>query len=134
MEMLLVPVVAGCVVWKDDKVLLVQEKQSHVYGLWNLPAGHVDKGETFEAAAIRETEEETGFTVKINAKLPIEHPDINRPVLHAYTATIISGVLRPAKDELLDVQWFTFDEIQKMHQERKLRNDWVNHCIILSRS
>ena len=56
---LLVPVVAGCVIQKDGKYLLVQEKQQKVYGLWNLPAGHVDEGETFEEAAIRESQEET---------------------------------------------------------------------------
>ncbi len=46
-----VGVVAGCVIRRDSTYLLVQEKQKKAYGLWNLPAGYVDKGETIEQAA-----------------------------------------------------------------------------------
>lgn len=81
---LLVPVVAGCVVEKDGNYLLVQEKQPKVYGLWNIPAGHVDEGESLEEAALREVAEETGYTVKLDKKLSVEHSDTHRPVLHAY--------------------------------------------------
>lgn len=47
-------VVAGCIIFQEGKYLMVQEKQEKVYGLWNVPAGYVDKGEEVEAAAIRE--------------------------------------------------------------------------------
>jgi ADP-ribose pyrophosphatase YjhB (NUDIX family) len=58
-------IVAGCVLRQNDKFLLVQEKLPKVYGKWNLPAGHVDIGETIEDAAVREVLEETGHTVQI---------------------------------------------------------------------
>lgn len=47
---------------QDRKVVLV----THWYApwTWTLPGGGVDKNETPENAAIRETKEETGFTVK----------------------------------------------------------------------
>lgn len=48
-------VVAACVIKdSDNRYLLVQEAQPKVYRLWNLPAGHVDRGETIEDAAVRE--------------------------------------------------------------------------------
>jgi 8-oxo-dGTP pyrophosphatase MutT (NUDIX family) len=53
--------IAGCVI-RDTygRFLLVQERLEKVYGKWNMPAGHVEAGETIKAAAIRETKEETG--------------------------------------------------------------------------
>lgn len=119
-------VVAGCVVRnKDGKFLLVQEKQKKVYGLWNLPAGHVDKGETIEVAAVREVKEETGFDVELDTKIDIYHETVQSPVRHAFTANIIGGELRAQEGEILDVQWFSFDEITAMRNDGKLRVEWI---------
>jgi len=43
-------------------------------GAWQMPQGGIDEGETPEAAAFRELEEETGVTPQ-NAWLVSEHPD-----------------------------------------------------------
>ncbi|HEX8182646.1 MAG TPA: NUDIX domain-containing protein [Candidatus Saccharimonadales bacterium] len=119
-------VVAGCVVRRDDgKYLLVQEKQPKVYGLWNLPAGHVDKGESIEAAAVREAKEETGYDVELGDKIGIYHETIESPVRHAFVATIIGGELKVQPDEILDAKWFSFDEITAMKEDNKLRVDWI---------
>ncbi len=52
---------AGGVVyrWHDDgpRVLLIRDAYQH----WGFPKGHLEKGETAEAAALREVEEETGL-------------------------------------------------------------------------
>jgi len=83
-------VVAGCVIRRDDKYLLVQEKQPHVYGLWNIPAGHVDRGESSEVAAIREVQEETGYKVELGEKIDIYQESVESPVRHAFTAKIVA--------------------------------------------
>ena len=44
-----------------NRVLLCQRAGN---GLWSLPAGHVEEGETPSVAAIREAFEETGYEVK----------------------------------------------------------------------
>ncbi len=126
---LLVPVVAGCVIEKDSKYLLVQEKQEKAYGLWNLPAGHVDEGETFEEAALRETIEETGYTVKLDKKLSVVHPGVGKPVLHAYRAHITHGELAFNSEELLDARWLSLREIKQLREAGKLRNEWVLNAI-----
>lgn len=46
-----------------EKVLLTQRSDN---GLWCLPGGGVDIGETVVQAVMRETNEETGFTVRVN--------------------------------------------------------------------
>ena len=65
-------IVAGCVIKKDNKILMVQEANEKYYGQWNFPAGHVDEGERIMEGAIREVKEETGCDVKLTGLLPIK--------------------------------------------------------------
>jgi 8-oxo-dGTP pyrophosphatase MutT (NUDIX family) len=109
-----VQVVAGVVLQKDGKFLLVQEKQPKAYKQWNLPAGKVDKGETIEEAAVREAKEEVGYRVRLGKELPVIHPGMPHPVLHAFAAEIVDGELKFPENELLDAQWFTYEELQQL--------------------
>jgi 8-oxo-dGTP diphosphatase len=65
---------AGGVVRRDDgSVLLVHRPR---YDDWSLPKGKLDPGETFEQAAVREVEEETGVRARLGRELPsIEYRD-----------------------------------------------------------
>ena len=55
--------VSACV-WRDGRVLLAQRAKPPV-GLWALPGGHVEAGETLVEAARRELMEETGLSAEI---------------------------------------------------------------------
>jgi len=58
---------AGGIIMKDGKFVSIVRK-----GIPDLPKGHIEKGETPEAAALREVEEETGIgNLKIVKALPI---------------------------------------------------------------
>lgn len=113
-------IVCGVVLQKDDKYLLVQERQPKAYGKWNLPAGKVDEGETLEQAAVREAKEETGFGIKLGRHLMTLHATTESPVLHAFVADITGGELDFPEHEIMDAQWFTYDEVLAMKDE--LRN------------
>ncbi len=126
-EFIQVKVVAGVVIKKDGKYLLVQEKQPNAYGLWNFPAGKVDVGETIEQAAVREAKEESGYDVEIIRKIDIYQDSASNPVGHAFEAKIVGGELKFQQEELLDAKWFTFDEIKNMKE--KLRGNWIMEAI-----
>jgi len=126
-----VGVVAGCVINQGDKYLMVQEKQPKAYGLWNLPAGYVDKNETVEHAAIREAKEETGFDVELISEIAIYHEDISRPVKHAFTAKIVGGELQAQSEEILDILWLSFDEISELNEAGSIRAPWVYNAVSL---
>jgi 8-oxo-dGTP pyrophosphatase MutT (NUDIX family) len=120
-----VGIVAGCLVVKDGKYLLVQESTKDIYGLWCLPAGQIDEGETIEEGAIRETREESGYDVSLVSKIGIYHESIENKVKHVFEAEIVGGDATPQEGEILDVKWFTFDEIRKLNEDGKIRAPWI---------
>ncbi|MCX4303718.1 MAG: NUDIX domain-containing protein [Clostridia bacterium] len=112
-------IIAGCVIVRDNKVLMVKEAQKKCYGQWNYPAGHVDEGETITTAAIREVLEETGCKVKLTGVLPIYSAnggDIERLMVR-FTAEIIEENIKIDPEEILDVQWIDVEQIKNMTRE-----------------
>ncbi len=120
-----VGIVAGCLLKQDGKYLLVQENQKKAFGLWNLPAGHVDRGETIEQAAIRETKEESGYIVELDKEIGLFHESVGRPVKHIFRARVIGGEMDLPANEISDAKWLTYDDIRKLHDEGKLRAEWI---------
>ncbi|GJN34582.1 hypothetical protein PR202_gb23258 [Eleusine coracana subsp. coracana] len=57
--------VVGCLVEHDNKVLLCRRKIEPAYGLWTLPAGYLEVGESTAEGAARETLEEACADVEI---------------------------------------------------------------------
>lgn len=126
-DLIKVEVVAGVVLRQDDKYLLLQEAQPKAYGLWNLPAGKVEVGESLEQAAIREAKEETNLDVELLKEIGIFHENATAVIKHAFTAVIKGGQFRFAPDEFLNGRWFSYTEIQEMQD--KLRGPWVFKAI-----
>jgi 8-oxo-dGTP diphosphatase len=65
---------AGGVVVKDGRVLLVHRPR---YDDWSFPKGKLDPGETFEVAALREVEEETGVRCSLGRELPATRYEVS---------------------------------------------------------
>ena len=120
--------VAG-VVLKDSegRYLLVQERQPKAYGLWNLPAGWIDPGESAQEAAIREAKEEVGLDVELISDRPVLSTlnSSKTRMLNSFQARIKGGELKFQKEELLDVGWFSLEEIEKLNNSGRIRDPWV---------
>jgi 8-oxo-dGTP pyrophosphatase MutT (NUDIX family) len=128
-KILHVLVTAGCLIEKDGKYLLVQEKKKEAFGLWNFPAGKVEIGDTFKETAEREAKEETGYQVETVSKVGIYNKDGDKSVKHVFEGKIIGGKLDFPKDEILDTGWYSFEEIIELNKSEKLRSDWIVSAI-----
>lgn len=119
-------IIVGGILKKDNKYLLVQEAQEKCYGKWNIPAGHLDPNETIFEGAKREILEESGFNVKLTgiayiANMVLPNDEFIGVV---FSTEIISGEIKYNKDEILDVKWFTLDEIKGMKDDLRIA-DWI---------
>lgn len=112
-------IVAGGLIEKDGKYLLVKENQKICKGKWNIPAGGVDDNENVIEAAKREIFEETGCRVKINGILEIinqimENVDV---LIFIFDAELIKENIQSDGEEIADVNWFSYDEILNMKND-----------------
>jgi 8-oxo-dGTP diphosphatase len=82
---------ASAAIFRGDAVLLVKRGRGPWRGLWSLPGGHIEPGETARAAAARETEEETGLSVEILGLVDV-HDVIQRDAHGALSAHYVLAV------------------------------------------
>ena len=95
---------AGGVVAREGRVALVHRPK---YDDWTFPKGKLDPGESFEDAALREVEEETGLRCRLGRELPsVRYPDARgRPKLVRYwLMEPQSGEFAP-NDEVDELRW-----------------------------
>lgn len=124
--------VAGTVIRDPQgRYLLVQEKLAKVYGLWNLPAGHVDEGETPAQAAVRETLEEVGLDIELTSDEPIltGSNELRQHTFFAFRTKSIDKNPIVNTKEILTAQWWTFHEIKELFGNGKLRDRWIWEAI-----
>lgn len=100
-----------CVLLRNGRALLVhRHPQRRLYpDVWDLPGGHIEPGETPEAAARREIGEELGVTVTGLERVPV--PVHTPAVTHVFVARGWRG--EPANlalDEHDAIGWFTPEE------------------------
>ncbi|MDG4658259.1 NUDIX hydrolase [Ectobacillus antri] len=63
--------VSGLVITEDGKWLVVKKSYGGLKGVWSLPAGFVDEGETVDQAVQREVLEETGIHTEVKGVIGV---------------------------------------------------------------
>ena len=105
-------------IFRDRQVLLVRRAGAPAKGLWTLPGGRVEVGETLVTAVQREVLEETALTIEViglagyrESILPEAVGDRGRHfVILPFAARWISGDVQ-LNDELDDSRWMAIDAV-----------------------
>ena len=100
---------AGGVVVRGGEVLLVHRPR---YDDWTLPKGKLDDGESFQDAALREVEEETGLRCTLGRELPSSRYTANgEPKLVRYwLMEPVQDAPFLANDETDELRWLALDD------------------------
>ena len=103
-------VVVGCLPVWDEQVLLCKRAIEPRHGLWTLPAGFLENGETIFAGAARETAEEARARVEVGPLYTmISLPHINQ-VYVMFRARLLDLEFGPGP-ESLEVRLFDEDDV-----------------------
>ncbi|MFJ6571231.1 NUDIX domain-containing protein [Streptomyces sp. NPDC091292] len=129
----LVPAASVVVVDQAGRVLLQRRADN---GMWALPGGAMNIGESLPECAVRETREETGLDVEIvglvgtytNPRHVFAYDDgeVRQEFSICFLARPVTGEIR-VSDESTDVRWFDPAEIDTLPMVsgiRKRVNDW----------
>lgn len=108
---------SAVIIVKNGKVLLGRRNKENANGMWVIPGGGVEFGETLLDAAVREVKEETNLDVKIQRL--VCHKEIiavdadYHSVVFFYLAKPVNGELKPGGD-LSEVSFFSAEEIKNL--------------------
>ena len=129
-----VPSVAVAVQDDDGRLLLIRRTDNN---LWALPGGGIDPGETVREAGVRETEEETGYHVRITGLVGIytdprhviEYSDgeVRAQFSICLRGTVTAGAARTS-EESSEVVWQRLDRLDDLdiHPSMRLR---IEHAV-----
>lgn len=101
----------GCIIIKDDKVLLVFEKNRN---FWGFPKGHVETGETELETAKREVKEEVGLDVEIDETKRYEMhytiwDEIDKTTVLYLAKPLTENIIMQA-GEIENIKWCSLEE------------------------
>lgn len=132
-DLLLLPSAAVAIHDSERGLLLCRHADKDI---WVTPGGLIEPGEHPADAAVRETWEETGLNVEINGilgvyggpDLIVDYPNGDQA---AYIGTIFrgriaGGTMRPDGNEILDIRYFTREELIRVPHSR-----WMDRCLDL---
>ena len=98
--------IASAITVHEGRVLLVRRRVKEGSLSWQFPGGEIEEGESANAAAVRETREETGLEVKdVSVIGERVHPNTGRTMVYVAcqvlggTATVVDD------DELAELAW-----------------------------
>ncbi|WP_107864962.1 NAD(+) diphosphatase [Agitococcus lubricus] len=98
---------------KDDSILLARALRFN-RPMYSLLAGFVEAGETLEQAVAREVAEESGIQVKNIRYYASQSWPFPNNLMLAFSAEWASGDIVIQEDELLDAQFFRFDQLPEI--------------------
>lgn len=116
--------VLGLAINDKGEFLLTQRHEPHdpaVHGLWQLPGGGMEFGESPEQTLAREMQEELGVSARILSPLPIAKTSVRagtdfgfHVTLLTYLISIDSQTPKIADEETAAYGWYTLDQVHTL--------------------
>lgn len=108
-------VTVATVIERDNRFLMVYEDADGKL-VYNQPAGHLDPDETLQQAAIRETLEETGWTVKLTGVVGVNlYTAPSNGITYCRTTFIAEAISQDLSRKLdtgiIEAVWLTYEEL-----------------------
>jgi 8-oxo-dGTP diphosphatase len=111
-----IPCVGAVVTDGQGRLLVIRRGHDPGAGLWSIPGGRVEPGETDAQALVRELLEETNLQVTVGKFVgSVQRPGLGGAVIDIrdYAVTVTGGTLR-AGDDAADARWVTAAELARL--------------------
>ena len=117
-----VPCVGAIIRDEAARLLLIRRRNEPGAGLWSLPGGRVEAGETDQRAVVREVAEETGLAVTCGRLVgAVERPAGPGSVFEIRDyAVLVTGGTLAAGDDAADARWVTAAEAAALEVSGRL--------------
>ena len=103
---------AACIRDEQGRILLLRRSD----GMWSMPGGMLEPGESLEQAVVREVREETGLEVEPTALIGVysdpeyifTYPNGHQvqPIIAFFECRVVGGTLQPDREEILEARYF----------------------------
>lgn len=106
----LIACVGAIVLDEEGRILLVRRANPPSRGLWSIPGGRVEPGESDEQAVVRELAEETGLVGVVEREVGTVRrsaPSGGTYVIRDYVIDVVDTRTVVAADDADDAGWFT---------------------------
>jgi 8-oxo-dGTP pyrophosphatase MutT (NUDIX family) len=116
--LVLLPAASVLIADDEDRLLLVRQSHS---GRWGTVGGAIEPGESPQVAAVREANEETGLTIRVDRlvaalggedfHVTYSNGDQVQYLSIVFEGSVIEGTPTPDGEEILELGWFSREEL-----------------------